>query len=244
MKRRCAWAGDDLNACYHDEEWGVVPLHDDVGLFEFLTLEGAQAGLSWSTILRKRPEYRKAFAGFDPRRVARFTAARVERLLTDEGIVRHRGKINSTITNARAFLAVQREHGSFDAYLWRFVDGQPVQNRWTSSRQVPAATPMSQTLSRDLIRRGFTFVGPTICYAFMQATGMVNDHTLDCFRHPVGHRGRYSDSCARSARPRRTASRTVAPEGGRGVEPWEGPVGPFPRRETTTQPARVGTPPR
>lgn len=182
MKRRCAWARDELNARYHDEEW-AVPLHDDVGLFEFLTLEGAQAGLSWSTILRKRPEYRKAFAGFDPRRVARFTAPRVERLLTDEGLVRHRGKIDSTITNARAFLRVQLEHGSFDAYLWRFVDGQPVQNRWTSARHVPAATPMSRALSRDLSGRGFKFVGPTICYAFMQATGMVNDHTVDCFRH-------------------------------------------------------------
>jgi DNA-3-methyladenine glycosylase I len=154
-----------------------------VGLFELLTLEGAQAGLSWSTVLRKRAGYRRAFADFDPERVARFTAARVERLLTDDGIVRHRGKIEATIGNARAVLAVQREHRSFDAYLWQFVDGRAIQNRWTSLRQVPPATPISHALSRDLVRRGFKFVGPTICYALMQAAGMVNDHTLDCYRH-------------------------------------------------------------
>ncbi len=182
MKRRCAWAADELNVRYHDEEWGV-PLHDDAGLFELLTLEGAQAGLSWSTVLRKRPGYGKAFAGFDPRVVARFTAARIERLLTDEGIVRHRGKIEATITNALALLTVQREHGSFDAYVWRFVDGRPLENHWKSSRQVPAKTTISAAFSRDLIRRGFKFVGPTMCYAFMQATGMVNAHTVDCFRH-------------------------------------------------------------
>jgi DNA-3-methyladenine glycosylase I len=181
VSRRCAWATGELDVRYHDEEWGV-PLHDDVGLFELLTLEGAQAGLSWSTVLRKRAGYRRAFADFEPARVARFTAARVERLLTDDGIVRHRGKIEATVGNARAVLAVQREHGSLDAYLWRFVEGHAIQNRWASWRQVPAVTPVSQTLSRDLVRRGFKFVGPTICYALMQAAGMVNDHTVDCYR--------------------------------------------------------------
>jgi DNA-3-methyladenine glycosylase I len=160
-----------------------VPLHDDRALFELLTLEGAQAGLSWSTILRKRPGYRAAFAGFDAARVARFTSATVERLLRNDGIVRHRGKIEATIGNARAVLAVQAEHGSFDAYLWRFVDGRPVQNAWSTFRRVPAASEISKTLSRDLVRRGFKFVGPTICYAFMQASGMVNDHLTSCFRH-------------------------------------------------------------
>jgi DNA-3-methyladenine glycosylase I len=166
---------------YHDEEWGV-PLHDDRRLFEFLVLEGAQAGLSWSTILAKRAAYRRAFARFDPRLVARFTAARMRALLRDPGIVRNRAKIAATIANARAFLAVQREHGSFDAYVWRFVDGRPVQNRWRASRGVPAETDTARTLSRDLKARGFAFVGPTICYAFMQATGLVNDHLIDCFR--------------------------------------------------------------
>jgi len=160
-----------------------VPLHDDRALFELLTLEGAQAGLSWSTILRKRPGYRAAFAGFDPARVARFTSAAVERLLGNDGIVRHRGKIEATIGNARAVLAVQAEHGSLDVYLWRFVDGRPVQNAWSTIRQVPAASEVSKALSRDLVRRGFKFVGPTICYAFMQASGMVNDHLTSCFRH-------------------------------------------------------------
>jgi DNA-3-methyladenine glycosylase I len=167
---------------YHDVEWGV-PVHDDRALFELLTLEGAQAGLSWSTILRKRQGYRAAFAGFDPARVARFTPARVDRLLTDGGIVRHRGKIEATIGNARAFLAVQGERGSFDAYLWPFVSGRPVQNSWSAPGQVPAASELSRTLSRDLVARGFRFVGPTICYAFMQASGMVNDHLTSCFRH-------------------------------------------------------------
>ncbi len=179
---RCPWARDELDARYHDLEWGV-PLHDDRALFELLTLEGAQAGLSWSTILRKRPGYRAAFAGFDPVRVARFTSATVERLLRDDGIVRHRGKIEATIGNARAVLAAQAEHGSFDAYLWRFVDGRPVQNAWSTVRKVPAASEISTKLSRDLVRRGFKFVGPTICYAFMQASGMVNDHLTSCFRH-------------------------------------------------------------
>ena len=160
-----------------------MPVHDDRILFEFLTLEGAQAGLSWETILRKREAYRDAFTGFDPARVARFTAARVERLLGNPGIVRNRLKVQSTVSNARAFLAVQRELGSFDAYLWRFVGGAPRVNRWRTVRQVPARTPESDALSRDLSSRGFKFVGPTICYAFMQATGMVNDHITTCFRY-------------------------------------------------------------
>ena len=166
---------------YHDEEWGV-PVHDDRRLFEFLILEGAQAGLSWSTILAKRAAYRRAFARFEPRAVARFTAARVRTLLRDPGIVRNRAKIAATIANARAVLAVQREHGSLDAYLWRFVDGRPIQNRWRAPREVPAETETARLLSRDLKAHGFGFVGPTICYAFMQATGMVNDHLVGCFR--------------------------------------------------------------
>jgi DNA-3-methyladenine glycosylase I len=167
---------------YHDEEWGV-PVHDDRRLFEFLILEGAQAGLSWSTILNKRAAYRRAFARFDPRAVARFTAAHIRTLLHDPGIVRNRAKIAATIANARAVLEVQGEHGSLDAYLWRFVGGRPVQNRWRELRQVPAETETARLLSRDLKARGFGFVGPTICYAFMQATGMVNDHLVGCFRH-------------------------------------------------------------
>lgn len=160
-----------------------MPLHDERALFELLTLEGAQAGLSWSTILAKRPAYRAAFARFDPRAVARYTARDVTRLLADAGIVRHRGKIEATITNARAFLAVQTEHGSFDRYLWHFVDGRPIQNRWRAPRNVPVETDESRALSKDLRGRGFTFVGPTICYAFMQAAGLVNDHVIGCFRH-------------------------------------------------------------
>jgi DNA-3-methyladenine glycosylase I len=166
---------------YHDEEWGV-PVHDDRRLFEFLILEGAQAGLSWSTILAKRAAYRRAFARFNPRAVARFTAARMRALLRDPGIVRNRAKIAATIANARAVLDVQREHGSLDAYVWTFVDGRPVQNRWRAPREVPAETETARRLSRDLKARGFAFVGPTICYAFMQATGMVNDHLVECFR--------------------------------------------------------------
>jgi len=166
---------------YHDREWGV-PVHDDRRLFEFLILEGAQAGLSWSTILARRAAYRRAFARFDPSAVARFSAARVRALLRDEGIIRNRAKIAATVANARAFLAVQRAEGSFDAWLWRHVDGQPVQNRWRAPRQVPAVTEAAQALSRDLKAHGFAFVGPTICYAFMQAIGMVNDHLVDCFR--------------------------------------------------------------
>jgi DNA-3-methyladenine glycosylase I len=171
----------ELEQRYHDEEWGV-PLRDDRRLFELLVLEGAQAGLSWSTILRKREAYRRAFARFDAAAVARFTARDVRRLLADDGIVRNRLKIESTIANARAFLALGRERGSFAEYLWQFVGGQPVQNRWRAPRQVPAESEASRALSRDLGRRGFRFVGPTICYAFMQAAGLVNDHLTTCFR--------------------------------------------------------------
>jgi len=181
-QRRCTWARTPLSIAYHDTEWGV-PVHDDAILFEFLTLEGAQAGLSWETILKKRDAYRNAFVGFDPARVARFTPARIERLVRNPGIVRNRLKIESAVRNARTFLAVQREFGSFDAYVWRFVGGAPLVNHWRSLRQVPARTPESDTLSRDLLGRGFKFVGSTICYAFMQAVGMVNDHTIDCFRY-------------------------------------------------------------
>lgn len=179
---RCVWAGSDpLYRDYHDREWGV-PVHDDRLLFEFLILEGAQAGLSWITILRKREAYRSAFAGFDPAVVATFDGTRQAELLANAGIVRNRLKIAATIGNARAFLAVQEEFGSFDTYLWRFVDGKPIQGAWDSIAQVPASTPVSDALSRDLQKRGFRFVGGTICYAFMQAVGMVNDHTTDCFR--------------------------------------------------------------
>jgi DNA-3-methyladenine glycosylase I len=179
---RCDWClGSEAYVRYHDEEWGV-PVHDDRVLFEFLVLEGAQAGLSWSTILNKRGNYRRLFAGFDPVRVARFTPARVERLLADPGIVRNRLKVEGTVRNARAFLAVQREFGSFAAYVWRFVDGRPLQSRWRTLREVPARTAVSDALSKDLKRRGFTFVGSTIMYAFMQATGLVNDHLAGCFR--------------------------------------------------------------
>ncbi len=180
--RRCPWPRTPLDIAYHDAEWGV-PVHDDRRLFEFLILEGAQAGLSWSTILKKRPRYRHAFAGFDPARVSRFTPARVEKLLQDPGLVRNRLKIESAVSNARAFLRVQREHGSFDAYVWGFVDGAPRQNAWRALNRVPATTAESDALSRDLKRRGFRFVGSTICYAFMQAVGMVNDHLTGCFRH-------------------------------------------------------------
>ena len=179
---RCSWASTALSIAYHDAEWGV-PVHDDRTLFEFITLEGAQAGLNWETILKKREGYRKAFAEFDPARVARFTPAKIERLLLDPGIVRHRQKVVSTVTNAKAFLAVQKEFGSFDAYVWTFVGGAPRQNRRRRGQGVPVSTPESDALSRDLKRRGFGFVGTTICYAFMQAVGMVNDHAIDCFRY-------------------------------------------------------------
>jgi DNA-3-methyladenine glycosylase I len=178
---RCAWAQSPLGIAYHDAEWGV-PVHDDRVLFEFLILEGAQAGLSWETILRKREGYRRAFAGFDPAKVARFNAARINRLMKDEGLVRNRLKLESSVTNAKAFLAVQKECGSFDAYVWRFVGGQPIVNRRRSPRDIPARTPVSDALSKDLLARGFKFVGSTICYAYMQAVGMVDDHTDDCFK--------------------------------------------------------------
>jgi len=179
---RCHWASNELNIRYHDEEWGV-PVHDDRLWFEFLTLEGAQAGLSWDTILQKRTRYRELFAGFDPAKVARFAARKVQALLRDQGIVRNRLKIRSTIDNARAFLQLQEEHGSFDAYVWKFIGGAPIQNDWRTPKQVPAKTPLSVALSKDLLKRGFRFVGPTICYALMQATGLVNDHLVTCFRH-------------------------------------------------------------
>jgi DNA-3-methyladenine glycosylase I len=180
--KRCSWPQTDVDIEYHDTEWGV-PVHDDRRLFEFLVLEGAQAGLSWSTILKKRANYRKAFADFDPARVARFTPAHVERLLKDPGIVRHRQKVQSTVTNARAFLDVQREFGSFDKYVWQFVSRAPKMENRRSLKEVPARTLESDEMSKDLKRRGFSFVGSTICYAFMQAVGMVNDHLVTCFRH-------------------------------------------------------------
>jgi len=183
MKTRCSWCGSDpLYVAYHDHEWGV-PLHDDRRLFEFLILDGAQAGLSWLTILNKRENYRRAFDNFDIERIARYDEADVARLLADAGIVRNRLKINAAIGNARASLQVQAEFGSLDAYFWRFVDGQPVRNAWRNLAEVPAHTPVSDAMSRDLKKRGFKFVGSTICYAFMQAAGMVNDHTTDCFRY-------------------------------------------------------------
>lgn len=182
-KRRCTWSGSDpLYIAYHDEEWGV-PVHDDRLLFEFLVLEGAQAGLSWSTILRKREAYRRAFASFDPHKVARYDERNVAALLADAGIVRNRAKIESALKNAKAFLAVQAEFGTFDAYQWRFVDGRPLQNRRRAIRDIPARTVESDALSKDLKSRGFSFVGSTIVYAHMQAVGMVNDHVVDCFRH-------------------------------------------------------------
>ena len=182
--RRCDWATTELGIAYHDQEWGT-PVHDERRWFEFLILEGAQAGLSWETILRKREAYRTAFANFDPAAVARFNARKIARLLADPGIVRNRLKIESAVSNAKAFLKVQREFGSFDAYVWPFVDGKPLVNRFRRMGQVPARTPQSDALSKDLQRRGFRFVGTTICYAMMQATGMVNDHLVDCFRYSL-----------------------------------------------------------
>ena len=181
--QRCSWPRSELDILYHDREWGV-PEHGDRALFELLTLEGAQAGLSWSTILNKRDAYREAFVNFDPAYVARFSAARVERLLSNPGIVRNRLKIESTVTNARAFLRIAGEEGSFDRYVWSFVGGRPVINRRSGHGDIPAKTAESDALSKDLKKRGFRFVGSTICYAFMQATGMVNDHVVDCFRYP------------------------------------------------------------
>jgi DNA-3-methyladenine glycosylase I len=182
-RRRCEWAGtgDTEYTAYHDDEWGV-PSHDDRHLFEMLTLEGAQAGLSWSTILRKRDGYRRAFAEFDPARVARFDRRKVERLLQDPGIVRNRMKVESTVNNARRVLEVQDELGSFDAYVWQFVDGAPIVGRWKALADLPSETAESKAMSKDLKRRGFRFVGPTVCYAFMEAVGLVNDHVTSCFR--------------------------------------------------------------
>ncbi len=193
---RCAWAKTPLSIAYHDAEWGS-PVHDDRTLFEFLILEGAQAGLSWETILKKRETYRSAFAGFDAAKVARFKADRIERLLENPGIVRNRLKVNSTVTNAKLFLAVQREYGTFDKYVWSFVGGVPRINDRRSLRDIPARTEESDALSRDLLRRGFKFVGSTICYAFMQAVGMVDDHTVDCFRRQADHVSRKAPATPR-----------------------------------------------
>lgn len=179
---RCGWAGSDLMIRYHDEEWGV-PLHDDRGLFEFLCLEGAQAGLSWETVLRKRENYRAALADFDPSSIAAFTPRRLEKLLGDPGLIRNRLKLESTVRNARAFLKVQEEFGSFDLYIWRFVEGRPLVSARQTPKDLPARTPLSDAISKDLRKRGFNFAGSTICYAFMQAVGMVNDHLVTCFRY-------------------------------------------------------------
>jgi len=181
--KRCEWSNSDpLYSEYHDKEWGV-PVHDDRGLFEFLILEGAQAGLSWITILKKRMNYRKGFDGFDPKKVARYDRKKIRKLLFNDGIIRNRLKIEAAVQNAKTFLEVQKEFGSFDAYIWQFVGGKPKQNTWKSLKEIPATTPESDAMSKDLKRRGFKFVGSTICYAFMQATGMVNDHVVNCFRY-------------------------------------------------------------
>jgi DNA-3-methyladenine glycosylase I len=181
---RCSWCGDDpLYVAYHDEEWGV-PVYDDRTLFEFLVLEGAQAGLSWSTILKKREGYRAAFDGFDPAIVAGYDERKTAELLADAGIVRNRLKVASAVSNAQAFLAVEEEYGSFSNYIWAFVDGAPIRNQWRTLAEIPAKTPLAETLSKDLKKRGFRFVGPTIVYAHMQATGMVNDHIVSCYRYP------------------------------------------------------------
>ncbi len=183
MKNRCEWANSDpLYIDYHDREWGV-PLHDDRLLFEFLVLDGAQAGLSWLTILKKRENYRRAFDFFDPVKVASYSGKKIEELLADAGIVRNRGKVESAVRNAGAFLKVQEEHGSFDRYIWSFVRGKPRKNSFKNLKEIPAQTEESEAMSRDLKKRGFNFVGPTICYAFMQAAGLVNDHLVDCFRY-------------------------------------------------------------
>jgi DNA-3-methyladenine glycosylase I len=180
---RCAWPSNELSILYHDREWGV-PQHDDRVLFEFLILEGAQAGLSWDTILKKRENYRAAFDGFDPNKIARYNQRKVQSLLRDEGIIRNRLKIASAIRNAKVFMAIQKEFGSFDRYIWQFVGGKPRVNTWRKGQKLPARTPESDAMSKDLKKRGFNFVGSTICYAFMQATGMVNDHVIECFRYP------------------------------------------------------------
>jgi DNA-3-methyladenine glycosylase I len=182
VKHRCTWPGNELAIHYHDNEWGV-PLHDDRKLFEFLILEGAQAGLSWDTILRKRENYRNAFDNFDPEKVARYGESKIAKLLSDQGIVRNRLKIASAVSNAKSFLKVQKEFGSFDKYIWRFVDGKPIVNCWNETSQIPARSEISDAISKDMKKRGFNFVGSTIMYAHMQATGMVNDHLVNCFRY-------------------------------------------------------------
>lgn len=189
MKNRCPWVSleNPLMLDYHDKEWGV-PVHDDRKTFEFLVLEGAQAGLSWSTILNKRENYRRAFANFDPKKVAAFDKRKVRKLLADPGIVRNRRKVESAVSNAIAFLEVQSEFGSFDSYIWSFVDGEPIQNRWKRLSQIPVTSPEARKMSSDLVKRGFMFVGPTICYSHMQAVGMVNDHLVDCFRYSELHK--------------------------------------------------------
>ena len=202
MVTRCSWCGtDELYVRYHDEEWGV-PVHDDRTLFEFLVLEGAQAGLAWITVLRKREGYRAAFDGFDVGKVARYGDRKLQRLLQDPRIIRNRLKVHSARRNARAFLAVQEAWGSFAHYMWRFIDGKPIRNRWKSLKDVPASTPLSDAISRDMKQRGFNFVGSTIVYAHMQATGMVNDHTVDCFRHR---------ECDRQPRPPETRQKRKPP---------------------------------
>lgn len=173
---------DPLMLAYHDTEWGV-PLHDDRKLFEFITLDAFQAGLSWSTVIRKRAAFEKVFEGFEPLKIAGYNDKKIQSLLNDAGIIRNKAKINAAVTNARAFLAVQKEFGTFDKYIWRFVDGKPIVNRWNSMKELPAKTPLAETMSKEMITRGFRFVGPTICYAFMQAAGLVNDHSITCFRH-------------------------------------------------------------
>jgi DNA-3-methyladenine glycosylase I len=184
---RCGWAREEPNITYHDQEWGV-PVHSDRKLFEFLILEGAQAGLSWTTILKKRANYRRAFDFFDVKKIARYSKAKEAKLLQDPGIVRNRLKIASTVQNAKAFLQVQKEWGSFDAYIWQFVGGEPKVNAWKSLKEFPSRSPESDAMSKDLLQRGFKFVGSTICYAFMQAVGMVNDHEIKCFRRKEIHR--------------------------------------------------------
>jgi DNA-3-methyladenine glycosylase I len=183
QRTRCEWVGqEEIYIRYHDIEWGV-PVHDDIRFFESLILDGAQAGLSWLTILKRRNNYRRAFGGFDPAVVADYTPEKVDELLLDTGIIRNRMKVESAVRNARAFLAVQEKYGRFDSYIWRFVDGKPLINKWRNMAELPATSPQSEAMSKDLKKRGFSFVGPTICYAFMQAVGMVNDHTIDCFRY-------------------------------------------------------------
>jgi DNA-3-methyladenine glycosylase I len=215
---RCPWATEKSGTVYmryHDEEWGV-PVHDDITHFEFLVLDGAQAGLSWSTILNKRDGYRRAFAGFDPRKVAKFDGRKIERLLRDPGIVRNRRKIEGAVRNARAFLKVQEEFGSFDRYIWQFVGGKTRQNKWKALKQIPCETSESRAMSKDLKERGFSFVGPTICYAYMQAAGMVNDHLVSCFRHKeVGKMRGIKSGIKRGSKSGRASGRTRGSKAGR-----------------------------